>query len=619
MRIVENCKIKSRDVESDRDGSGSRLSLYGSQKRFLDELSEGMEQGIRVFLCLKSRQLGITTICLILDVAWLAMFPGINGALVVHNGAAKEKMRQDLQDIVASFPPNFFGRAFAIRKGRNNREFIEFTNGSRLNFIVAGEKDAERETFGDGAGYSLCHFTEIALYASEKALASFEQSLSTAHPNRLVMYESRASGFNHWRAMWLNAGRDYLTIRRIFIGWWSREDQIIPRTDRRFPSYGMSHPNGEESELMSHVWHLYKHKITPEQLAWYRHKISDEKMTVEIMHAQQPWTESQAFVAGGYSFFAAKDITKTLVEVIHDPAEYGYRGFRYIMGNDFLSTVIEQVGAQTPLEQRELRVWRPPVKGGQYAMGFDPAFGRNDNKDSHAISVWRCYADLMEQVAEYATPNVITEHAAWVMAHLAGCYEDCIINLELSGGPGHLVMQALQHVRDLLRAEMYQDMVKERRLEDFLTAARWYMYRRPDAMGAGYVWNTLTSSNSKLPLMESFRTSQRSGALIIRSEPLLREMIGVRQEGIKIEAPGNSKDDRVVAAALANQAWVQWRRPQLMAIGATFESEQRIQEGGQRTIGDIMNGMVRNFLRMNEEADAEPPRGPEWMVSRGLV
>ena len=170
MRIIENCKIKSRDSPSSLDGAGSTMKLFGSQIRFLDELSEGMDQGVRIFLILKSRQLGITTISLILDVAWLAMHPGTNGALVVHNGGAKEKMRTDVQDIVASFPPNFFGKSFAIKKGRNNREFMEFSNGSRLNFIVAGEKDAEKETFGDGAGYSLVHFTEVSLYGSSKAL-----------------------------------------------------------------------------------------------------------------------------------------------------------------------------------------------------------------------------------------------------------------------------------------------------------------------------------------------------------------------------------------------------------------------------------------------------------------
>ena len=619
MRIIENCKIKSRDSPSSLDGAGSTMKLFGSQIRFLDELSEGMDQGVRIFLCLKSRQLGITTINLILAVAWMAMYPGSNGAIVVHNGGAKEKIRTDIQDIVNSFPPGFFGSKFAIKKGRNNREFMEFSNNSRLNFIVAGEKDAEKETFGDGAGYSFCLMTEVSLYGSSKALASFEQTLSTKHPHRLVIYESRANGFNHWRQMWVNAGRDYMTIRRIFIGWWSREDQIIPRTDRRFPHYGTRHPDGEESELMNRVFHLYKHKITPEQLAWYRHRAADEKMTTEIMHAQQPWDQEQAFVAGGYSFFGSKQITDALVDMSNFPTDYAYQAFRYIIGNDFFATFIEQIGDEVPKDQRQLRVWERPVKGGKYVIGMDPAFGRNDNKDRHAISVWRCYADCMVQVAEYADNSVITEHAAWVLCHLAGNYEDCIINLELSGGPGHLVMQALEHVRQLMSAEMHAETVRDRRMEEFLTAARWYLYRRPDSMGAGYVYNSMTTGNSKLPLMESFRSAHRGGSLIIRSEPLLREMMDVRQEGVRVEAPGHNKDDRVVSAALANAAWKQWVQPQMMAVGATYESQQRIEAGGAVTIGDVVNGFVVNYLKNMEAMEEEAPRAPEWMVSRGLA
>lgn len=621
MRIVENCKVKSRDNVSDKDGSGSSIHLWGSQRRFLDELGEGMDQGVRTFLVLKSRQLGISTICEIICVAWLAMHPGTTGALVVHNGGAKEQMRSSIQDIVASFPPSFFGKAFAIKKGRNNREFMEFTNGSRLNFIVAGEKDAEKETFGDGAGYSFVWFTEVALYGSAKALASFEQTLSSTNPNRLYIYESRAAGFNHWKEMWNNAGRDYHTIRRIFIGWWSREDQIIPRTDRRFAIYGISAPNGEESTLITTVFHAYKHRITPEQLAWYRHRASDEKMTLQIMHAQQPWDENQAFVAGGYSFFAQKTIAQDMHRIANNPAENQYHAYNYIFGNDFFATFTEKLDARSLPEQRKLRLWREPVKGAKYAIGMDPAFGRNDQKDRHCISVWRCFADCMEQVAEYADNECITEHAAWVLCHLAGNFEDCVINLELSGGPGHLVMQSLDHVRQLLVSEMYADLVRERKIGEFLNAARWFLYKRPDSMGAGYVWNTMTTGSTKLPMMESFRAAHRSGELIIRSDPLCREMLGVRQEGIKIEAPGANKDDRVIGAALANAAWKRWIQPAMIASGETrqFCIEREESETGMPSMGHVVNQMVRNWMQLQEDAEEEAPRAPAWMIERGLA
>lgn len=464
--------------------------------------------------------------------------------------------------------------------------------------------------------------TECALYGSAKALASFEQTLSTVHPQRLVIYESRAAGFNHWKAMWTNAGRDYHTIRRIFIGWWSREDQIIPMTDPRFNIYGRTPPNGEESALMNNVWHAYKHKITPEQLAWYRHRASDDKMTMQIMHAQQPWDENQAFVAGGYSFFASKVIADDMHRIAGNPDENSYRAFHYLVGNDFFGTFIEELDGRSLQEHRKLRMWRQPVKGAKYIIGVDPAFGRNDNKDRHAISIWRGYADCMEQVAEWADNDVITGHAAWILCHLAGNYEDCIINVELSGGPGHLIMQELDHVRQLLSSDMNAGVVRERRIEEFLNAARWYLYRRPDSMGAGFVYNSQTTGNTKLPLMEGFRASHRGGALIIRSDPLCREMLDVRQEGIKIEAPGHNKDDRVVAGALAHSAWKQWVQPAMMAAGETREfCEQREEsgEGGTGSVSYSVNLLVRNWIQLQEQAEEDAPRAPEWMIARGLA
>ena len=36
MRIVENCRVKSRDMPGSLDGMGAKIELWGSQLRFLD-------------------------------------------------------------------------------------------------------------------------------------------------------------------------------------------------------------------------------------------------------------------------------------------------------------------------------------------------------------------------------------------------------------------------------------------------------------------------------------------------------------------------------------------------------------------------------------------------------
>jgi hypothetical protein len=58
------------------------------------------------------------------------------------------------------------------------------------------------------------------------------------------------------------------------------------------------------------------------------------------------------------------------------------------------------------IDDVRLRVWEDPAPTGQYVIGCDPAWGRNDWADRSSISVWRCFADKLIQVAEYADSDV---------------------------------------------------------------------------------------------------------------------------------------------------------------------------------------------------------------------
>src|SRR5579863_10398829 len=103
----------------------------------------------------------------------------------------------------------------------------------------------------------------------------------------------------------------------------------------------------------------------------------------------------------------------------------------------------------------ELKIYQEPVDGAEYVIGADPAYGRNEHKDRHACSIWRCYADKLYQVAEFATADIEVKHFAWVLAHLAGAYRDCIMNVDIDG-PGRMIMMEFDHLRGWLNAEMNQ-------------------------------------------------------------------------------------------------------------------------------------------------------------------
>jgi hypothetical protein len=163
--------------------------------------------------------------------------------------------------------------------------------------------------------------------------------------------------------------------------------------------------------------------------------------------------------------------------------------------------------------------------------------------------------------------------------------------------------------------------MKEFDWEDFLNNARWFLYHRPDSMGAGYVYNFLTTRDSKFVLMNGMRSSYTTRQMVIRSRALLDEMQAVVQDGSSIEAPGRKKDDRVVAAALANYAWTEWVRPMMIANNMTYDVITARERGEESIMAGAVSRCVANYFRRAEELANEDPRDklPKILLDRGLA
>jgi hypothetical protein len=394
----------------------------------------------------------------------------------------------------------------------------------------------------------------------------------------------------------------------------------IKRKDPRYGSF-CHDPDGDEQELMDAVAEEYGHTVTMEQLAWYRWRASQDDVDIHSLFQNQPWTEGQAFVMTGFSFFATRVLQADLQRIQNPEDPLAFKGFRYLLGNDFHSGVMEPITSMERIEEVRLRVWEDPVPEGKYVIGVDPAWGRNDWKDRSAISVWRCFADRLVQVAEYADSDVDTRQAAWVLAHMAGAYKDCAINIELTGGPGRAVMTELDHLRDRMRSEMYREQTrKDYDWDDFLHTARWYLYHKPDSFGAGYAKGWDSTSSTKWELMCQIKDSHTTGLMLIRSVPLVEEMLTVVQDGSEIAAPGRSKDDRMFAAALANRAWIDGIRSSMIAQGLSYEAvlAQEGQEEHNKGAA-FVDRIVMNYMQAQEEYEPPLSARDQWLQDRGFM
>jgi hypothetical protein len=79
--------------------------------------------------------------------------------------------------------------------------------------------------------------------------------------------------------------------------------------------------------------------------------------------------------------------------------------------------------------------------------------------------------------------------------------------------------------------------------------------------------------------------------------PLLEEMQRIVNDQGSIGAEGRAKDDRVMAAALAWQAFNTWCQQRVKNLGLTLEKSQQIEEKGGTPVTERV--IVNYLKRMN--------------------
>jgi hypothetical protein len=401
--------------------------------------------------------------------------------------------------------------------------------------------------------------------------------------------------------MWHRAKEDP-SQRAFFIGWWAKDIYRIEKDDRRYPDLMEDPPSDDERTKATVVQQAYEYTIGPEQLAWYRYRQRHRTFEEGAMEQEFPWHEEEAFVMTGSHFFPTNLLSRDLRKVF-GPHPLRFKGFHYRISETFTQTALDRLDLD-PVRyagDSELRVFEEPVDHAKYVMGVDPAYGRTEHADAHAISIWRCYADKLIQVAEYATPNQEIFQITWVMAHLASVYPDIMINVEVNG-PGIAIMQGIKHLKAQLQVEAMRKGQPGRpdssqAFVDCLQGARWYLYHRPDSMGSGYVYGWRTDGDNKIVIMNQLRDSYMQNNLIVKSGPMLRQMETISQDGGEIAAEGRNKDDRVFAAAFAHKAWIEWVRGPMMLEGKTYDNvclqEEREKALGNKKSDMLVAGIVR--------------------------
>lgn len=576
---------KGLRIDSKEEGTVP-LRLNGCQRFFIDEVSEGIERGVRHFVILKGRQLGITTVSVALDLFWGFQNPGLQGGILFDTDSNKEKFRDTVKRYYESLPRNR-----KIPLVAHNRYQTAFKNRSDFQYMVAGTRTSN-ESLGRAKALNFLHATECGFYADQDGLDTLSSSLAEKNPQRLYIFESTANGFNSWYDMWQTAKRSAVRQKAIFIGWWRKEDYCFAPEDKEYQVYWGAAPqlSGAERQWVTKIQKMYDFEISPGQIAWHRWHLSEQKKGDELLMRQEyPPTEDDAFVVAGSQFFTGERLTQATL----DTRKSKHDSYRYVTGSEFQFTQCHKTNAQNA----ELKVWEEPVYNGIYVMGADPAYGSSDNADRFALNISRCYADKLIQVAEYCTADITTMQFAWIIAHLGGWYRNVWLNLEITG-PGGAVSTELIHLQ---RSAASIPMSEFKTLQDVMPAIRHYFWVAPynQLTGQSRSVHTKMDEFTKRAVMNAYRDSFEVQRMEVRSLELVNEMRTVVNDEGSIAAAGRGKDDRVMAGALAHWLWIQNIKSQLMAQKMTYAVVQaRDQTMLSPTIGQ-MQRQITNFLKMS--------------------
>lgn len=618
--FVQHVRINSKEL-----GGNTCLGdhVYRAQNMFLETVFESLAEDIHDISILKSRQLGISTITRALSLFWLGIHDGLQGALVFDTAYNTSAARREIVGIINNLPARLHFPP--IRD--NNRDALILENDSQILFMAAGVKTSRSGGgLGRSVGLNFIHASELCSWNNDEGLTSLRQSLSETFPDRLYLWESTARGFNSWHDLYTEA-QDDPSKKTLFLGWWCKDNQVIERRTAEFAKYGMEPPNGAEMRRIRAVKELYDWDITAEQLAWYRKK-SDPTQDREEGDAEdsnfvqeQPWIEAESWQQTGSTFFDAEKLTEVTQKITSGPKP---QVFRFLPG---VTNFVESEFYQAKMRREiDLRLWEEPQPDSTYVVAGDPAFGHNEANNNSCAQVLRCFADGVDQVAEYASSTIGPHQFAWLLWSLVGYYgfkpnNKVLMICELNG-PGEEVWRQYDKTRVLIQQGYLRPLAEKKGIENIANNTRNYIYTRSDSMSSGHSLHFKTNQQNKVQLLEACRNYLYSDTLRVRSIETIEEMKSVTRDGDTIKASGNKRDDRTFAMALGVRAWDEKMRRGLITGNRTREAEYaRLSLSIVDQYAIFNKSTLDYFLKekqMSREAMAMRSRAAGWRSGAGI-
>ena len=469
---------------------------------------------IRIII-LKGRQEGISTVTEALMFQDTVTRPNVKTRIVAHDSGATGnlfKMNKLFYDCLPR-------RMQPMRKNSNAKELV-FENPTREPKEKAkkpGLRSSIRcQTAGSGSvgrsdTLTNVHISEYAFWPKDKKdlLLGIMQTVPN-DPSTMVVIESTANGYDHFKELWDGAENGTNEWIPVFLPWYLEK------------GYRMAVPPGtewteEERQLQRDFG------LDEEQLQWRRWCIrANCGGSVEEFRQEYPNTPAEAFLLSGTPFF---DNQALAVQQMHapEPAVTGW----------FTYDAPEEQGEKprnwqfTPAADGAVRIWKEPEKGVPYVLGGDTAGEGSDCFTAHVLD-----NRTGEQVAELQQRQSEILYARQVYC-LGRYYNTALAAIEVNFGT-----YPVRKLEEWNYPKLYQR-------ERFDTYA--------NAMVKAFGWQT--SPATRPQMLAELHTVMEESPHVIRSRWTLGEMIVfVYDKNRKPQAAEGQHDDLVIAAAIAQMA-----------------------------------------------------------------
>lgn len=270
--------------------------------------------------------------------------------IITHQSSATANLFKMSKIMYQSLPNKI--KPQVLKDNQNELVFNNTDNtglNSELKCMTAGSSGVGRSDT-----YKQLHLSEYAFWPGDKkaTLNGLLQAVPNT-PNSIVIIESTANGFEHFKELWDDAVEGNSDFIPVFFPWF------------KMPEYRMTYDGFDLTEEEKELKRIYS--LDNEQLSWRRWCIKNNcSNDIDMFKQEYPSNPEEAFLSTGKCLFNKEQVINR-IQKLKDPLKKGYFKYNY---NSQKITNIKFVESES---KSLIEIYEMPKSGYPYVLGGDPA------------------------------------------------------------------------------------------------------------------------------------------------------------------------------------------------------------------------------------------------------